>query len=316
MNAPFRPRTQGNSATGTRQITVLLPSLNGATHLMAQLDSLARQTHLPARLIISDDGSQDDTRQLACDFARQAPFPVRVMDGPRQGVAANVVSLLMSAPPGPLALADQDDVWLPQRLEHGVAALAGLPADMPAIAAAARIVTDESLVPHQIAGYPHFAGFAPALVENPGAGNTILMNAAAAALARAAAGDADSWPPFHDWWLCQIVLGVGGVVMLDPRPSVYYRQHAHNVLGAGQGLIGKISRARRLFDGTYGGWLRQNSRLLLAQGHRMTPRNRAILERFASDLAQGRFKPGTDGISRASPTAALALRLAARLHCL
>ena len=133
---------------------------------------------------------------------------------------------------------------------------------------------------------------------------------------RAAARDADDLPPFHDWWLCQIVLGVGGVVMLDPRPSVLYRQHGANLLGAGTGLAGQIGRARRLFDGTYGGWLRQNARVLMTQRHRMTTGNRAILERFAADLSQGRFRPGTDGITRADTGGALALRLAARLGCL
>jgi glycosyltransferase involved in cell wall biosynthesis len=200
-------------------IMVLLPARNGAPHLRAQLESPAAQTRLPGQLILSDDRSRDDTLAIAADFARRAPFPVRMLRGPGRKVVANVMSLLASAPAGPLALADQDDVWLPCRLERGAAALAGMPADQPAIAAAARIVTCDHLAPPRVRNYPLFADFAPALVQNPAGGNTILMKGAAVALARAAARDADEMPPFHDWWLCQLVPGVGGVVVLAP-PTV------------------------------------------------------------------------------------------------
>lgn len=141
-------RTQGTPYL----IMVLLPVRNGAPHLRAQLDSLAAQTRLPGQLILSDDRSRDDTLAIAADFARRAPFPVRILRGPGHGVVANVMSLLASAPAGPLALVDQDEIWLPCLLERGAAALAGLPMDQPAIALAPRVVTDRDLAPRQRTG--------------------------------------------------------------------------------------------------------------------------------------------------------------------
>ncbi len=297
-------------------ITVLMPTRNGARFLAAQLASLAAQTRLPRALILSDDGSQDQTCQIATAFARDAPFPVRILCGPERGLTANALRLLQAAPAGPLAWSDQDDVWLPDRLARGAEALAGLPAHRPVIAAAARIVTDVKLVPRGVVRPTRSADFATVLVQNPAAGNTILMNAAAADLARAAASDTTRLAPFPDWWLCQIVLGAGGTVILDPQPSVLYRQHGTNALGAARGLSAQLSRARRLFDGTFGDWLRQNIRVLFASRHRFAARNRLILEQLDADFANRRFRPGLQGMTRADLTGDVAFRLAARLGCL
>ena len=99
-----------------RAVTVLMPTLNGAAFILEQLQSLATQTLLPTRLVVSDDGSRDATLAKIADFAHVAPFPITILRGPGQGVAANVLSLLASAPPGAVALCDQDDVWLPEKL--------------------------------------------------------------------------------------------------------------------------------------------------------------------------------------------------------
>lgn len=312
----MRGASDSAGAARADAITVLLPTFNGARYLAAQLHSLAAQTLAPARLILSDDGSRDATVQIATGFARQAPFPVQILHGPGRGLSANLRALLRRVGDGPVALADQDDVWLPTRLAHGAAALAGLPRGLPAIAAGARIVTDAHLAPQRIMRHPQTPGFAAALLQNPAAGNSVLMNAAATALVCRAAQDTPDLPPFQDWWLSQIVLGAGGRVILDPRPGLFYRQHRAAAFGAGIGLRGRAARARLVLDGTYGRWLGQNIRVLHASADRLTPPHRQVLAQFDADLAAGRFRPGQHGIARADIPGDLALRIAARLGCL
>ena len=46
----------------------------------------------------------------------------------------------------------------------------------------------------------------------------------------------------HDWWCYIIICGTGGVVVYDPDPKIYYRQHNNNVLGANSGFVAKLKR--------------------------------------------------------------------------
>ncbi len=94
-----------------RCVTILLASYRGASFIEAQLDSIAAQTHRNWRLIVSDDGSDDETRDIAADFAARRPAgQVRIIDGPRRGATQNFLHLLSAATDGMIAFCDQDDV--------------------------------------------------------------------------------------------------------------------------------------------------------------------------------------------------------------
>ncbi|MGI4744834.1 MAG: glycosyltransferase, partial [Janthinobacterium lividum] len=58
-------------------ISIAMATYNGARYLRQQLDSLARQTYLPAELVVTDDMSTDGTEAVVMEFAATAPFPVR-----------------------------------------------------------------------------------------------------------------------------------------------------------------------------------------------------------------------------------------------
>ena len=88
-----------------------------------------------------------------------------------------------------MAFSDQDDVWLPDRLARGVAALGGHSG--PALYCSRTWITDERLESRRLsAPRPRSLGFRNALVQNVASGNTILLNAAAADLVRDAAAEA------------------------------------------------------------------------------------------------------------------------------
>ena len=55
-----------------------MATYNGERHIKEQVDSLARQSHLPLELVVTDEGSTDATLAIVADFAQTAPFPVRV----------------------------------------------------------------------------------------------------------------------------------------------------------------------------------------------------------------------------------------------
>lgn len=263
--------------------TILMGVYNGGAHLQEQLDSFAAQRGAGWWLIASDDGSADDSRAILQRFAaRLPPGRVTLTEGPHCGFAANYLSMLRRLPadPGWLAFSDQDDIWLPDRLRLGMDALQALQG--PALHASRTWVATGDLTQRRLArGCPRPTGFAHALVQNVAAGNTILVNPAAARLLVAAAGRTDHVVA-HDWWAYQIVTGAGGRMVFDDRPAVIYRQHGGNSIGANDGLRAKLQRLRKLAGGTMAQWLGVNLAALEAAGPLLTPQSRAMVAELAA----------------------------------
>ena len=121
--------------TGVRRISVVIPTHNGAATLADTLESIRRQTTPPAEVIVVDDGSSDDSVKVA----EQHPLGPRVvrLDG-NHGVAFARNVGLREATSELIAFVDQDDLWMPERLERVDAAFAEHP-DWRAL------VTDEAV---------------------------------------------------------------------------------------------------------------------------------------------------------------------------
>lgn len=101
---------------------------NGAAWVGQQLRTMAEQERRPDELVVCDDGSTDQTRGILRDFARQAPFAVRVIENVRQlGVARNFSQAIELCGGELIALADQDDLWGPAKLRVLEEALLGNP---------------------------------------------------------------------------------------------------------------------------------------------------------------------------------------------
>jgi len=99
-------------------ISIGLCTFNGERYLREQLDSIERQTLLPYELVACDDGSTDNTMSILHDFARRAQFPVRVIQNEqRRGVSGNFAKAVSECRGDYYAPCDQDDIWLPERLE-------------------------------------------------------------------------------------------------------------------------------------------------------------------------------------------------------
>jgi Glycosyl transferase family 2 len=99
-------------------ISVALCTYNGQRFLGEQLSSIATQSVLPNEVVISDDGSTDATLSILGDFAHTAPFPVRVLQTEMNlGSTKNFEQAISRCSGELIALCDQDDVWLPNKLE-------------------------------------------------------------------------------------------------------------------------------------------------------------------------------------------------------
>ncbi len=98
-------------------VSIAMGTFNGTRFLLEQLESLSRQTHLPAELVITDDGSTDATGDIVHEFGLSAPFPVHFHRNARNlGYKANFVHCASLCKSDLIAFCDQDDIWHPDKL--------------------------------------------------------------------------------------------------------------------------------------------------------------------------------------------------------
>ena len=228
------------------RISVAIAVRNGERWMPALLDSLARQTTLPAELVVSDDASDDATPELLATFAARAPFPVRVERlTSHTGVVEGFMRAAGRCDGEAIAFCDADDVWVEHKLERCAAELE---------------CTDAKLVMHSTrvvdAELRDLGVSWPAIGEDrlvPPLGLTSLdVDAPGMAMVFRSellgVGEFECRPPsrygngkpmLHDEWLL-FVAGVLGPIRLLAEPLVLYRQHGANDSG------GPPDRRRRL----------------------------------------------------------------------
>lgn len=296
-------------------VEVLMSTYNGQSYVEQQVRSILDQTHANLRLVVRDDGSSDGT----ADRVERVSDPrVRMLRGPNLGLPAAYFHLLDHSGDDAdfIALSDQDDVWMPDKLQRAVTALAA--ADRPALYCGRVLVTDEQLRPlhpHQAAG--RGPSFANALVQNIALGCATVINRQARDLLRG------RWPAscvMHDAWMYLVLAGCG-TVLYDDHLVVQYRQHGHNSVGVGRSpltrLRGRIQR--QLSPGGPGKHSRQDRELLRLFGDELKPQPRRELEQFlaAQGSLSGRLRYAVRGAahrqSRPSDLVLKALLVAGRV---
>jgi glycosyltransferase involved in cell wall biosynthesis len=100
-------------------ISVVMATYNGASYVRDQLESIAAQSRLPDELVVNDDGSSDGTLDIVEAFATRSPFRVDIeRNRCRLGVSRNFERALARSTGDVVFLADQDDLWCANKIEH------------------------------------------------------------------------------------------------------------------------------------------------------------------------------------------------------
>lgn len=270
-------------------VAVLLSTYNGMRYLPEQLESLRRQDFRRWTLIWRDDGSTDGTAALmhafAAHYGAESCLPMPDQAG-HLGIIGSFLTLLRQVPPNTVAaFADQDDIWLPDKLQRGAEALAEIPDDVPALYCARQRLVDENLV--MLGLSPHRDGpmvFPAALTQNVATGCTVMLNPAAVALIAA------SNPPegtLHDWWSYLVVSAAGGRLITDPVPVVLYRQHSANAVGAPHSMVKRGMMALRRGPDDFMQLFRRHVRGLVANPQALSPSARHDLTLLDRALSGG-----------------------------
>jgi glycosyltransferase involved in cell wall biosynthesis len=270
-------------------VAILLSTRNGAAFLGEQLNSLLSQSHSNWQIFWRDDGSADRTPEMMRDFAAGTGRG-RVTDlndnRGHVGITASFLTLLRRAPHNRIvAFADQDDVWLPEKLARGVTALTSVPDDTPGLYCARQHLVDAGLQKvKESPRLPGRLGFPQSMTQNVATGCTVMLNSRAVALLARAEAPAET---LHDWWSYVLVSAAGGLVILDPVPTVLYRQHAHNAVGVPLSSGRRAFAALRRGPGAFMRVFRAHMRALEAQQALLSPAARDTLALMSAGLHNG-----------------------------
>ena len=221
------------------KIVVLLSTYNGEKYLEELLDSLASQNGVVIELLVRDDGSTDGTAAILDRW--QDEGRLSWYTSANLGPGKSFMHLLQTAGGGGYyAFCDQDDVWLPDKLQLTMEKMREVefanPGKPVIVHTDMRVVDEKLALIHD--SFWRSSGLRPDILRtfpflsvcNCVNGCTILMNSAARELILEKYVEHDVM--IHDVISALTVACYGGVIDYVDAPTVLYRQHASNVVGA------------------------------------------------------------------------------------
>lgn len=235
------------------KIAILLATYNGQQYLPEMLDSLVNQTEQNFICYIHDDGSVDNTDSVIRSYTEKYPTRFYEISGASTGSAkSNFMYLLTQVEADYYMFADQDDVWLPDKIEKSFRCLR----ENNAWCVSTELcVTDEKLntiAPNMMTWigrdlsriHPH-----QLLIDNVAVGCTMLFTRELRDIA-IQLQNVDKIL-MHDQWVA-VLAAMYGKLTVQNESTILYRQHGDNEMGAKhENAVTKLQRfVRELLSGT------------------------------------------------------------------
>lgn len=213
-----------------KEVQILLSTYNGAAFLKEQLESLLNQTYSNITILIRDDGSTDETSEILELYSKKYKC-ITWYSGNNIGVWRSYMDLInhSSCTASYFAFCDQDDYWLPEKIEQSILYLEKNTI-IPTLYCSNTILVNKKLKKLELQNnYENFRpSFGNALVQNIVTGCTCVFNKQARDLIYNKQPD---YMIMHDWWL-YLVVSCFGKVYFDKNAYILYRQHQTNTIGA------------------------------------------------------------------------------------
>lgn len=304
------------------KVCILLAAYNGAAYIRQQIDSILQQDYPNIQLVLSDDGSRDGTQEILAEY--EAKYPDKVIwhqSGKRFGKAqTHFMHLLRTFHDAPyIMFSDQDDVWHPDKVSKTLEKMREIETDstVPALVHTDLRVVDQDLnvKAQSFCEYSNINGnrlqLNQMLVQDVVTGCTVMINHALGALVGEAVPD--DAVVMHDWWLGILVAACGVAGFLN-EPTIDYRQHGSNSVGAQKVrsiryLWKRLSSRKKMHDMLTDA-AAQAEAFLQCYGHLLETKDRKLLEVFAStkdmgtlarDIIYVRYRLLKDGMIRIIP---------------
>lgn len=217
---------------GPPLVSIVVATYNGDLFLSEQLESIKNQIYENFEIIISDDASTDSTFEIINSFVKNNPDLIIKLNFNKKnlGYVKNFEKAISLSNGNYIALCDQDDIWMPEKLSKCIDNLENTKA--LAIFTNAKIINDKgdytndtlfSLVKFE----PEIDHISPSFfyLQNCATGCTMVINRA---LLETAIPFPESLP--HDWWLAYQASFLNSLIYTDDY-LIKYRLHNNNTIG-------------------------------------------------------------------------------------
>jgi rhamnosyltransferase len=247
-------------------VAVLLAAFNGMQWIEEQLTSILRQSKVKVTIYISIDPSSDGTEAWCAAYANKHSQVIVLPSGEIFGGASrNFFRLIRDVDISAydfISFADQDDIWHSDKLQRATETINNLQLD--AYSSNVRAFWPDGRTQLLDKAQPQVTW--DYLFESAGPGCSYVMSKAFVLALKASM--LENWQALqaitlHDWYIYAFARSHGFRWFIDPMPSVEYRQHGSNQVGANTGLIPLITRYRRIYNGW---WFSQVKKVALLVG--------------------------------------------------
>lgn len=222
----------------TDKIAILMATYNGGKYICQQIDSILSQTCKDWELYIHDDGSTDNTIAAVESYVEKYPDKIHLIDGKSTGGAKyNFFYMFGQVEASYYMTCDQDDVWLEKKIELTYDKMLAIEdkADVPCLVYTELRVVDSELntIADTMSEYQsldcHKRTINQFILQNSVTGCTMMVNRALRDKMLHIT-DIDN-TIMHDWWAALVAAQFGKTAFID-EPTILYRQHGDNSLGA------------------------------------------------------------------------------------
>jgi glycosyltransferase involved in cell wall biosynthesis len=225
---------------GHAQIDILLGAYNGHEYLEMQLESLFKQKYTWWKLLVRDDGSSDDTLGILTKWEKQLNGRMTIIKDRlgKLGAMRNFECLMHSSSAPYVAFCDQDDFWHEDKLDVFYSAMESLNTrygpSVPLLVFGDLEVVNDRLEAISDSFW-RYQKIDPGMVSNPFllsvsncvTGCATLLNRSAVECALPIRNAC-----MHDWWTALCVARASGKFFIIREPTIKYRQHSNNAVGA------------------------------------------------------------------------------------
>lgn len=251
-------------------VDVLLATYNGEKYIREQIESILNQTYKNIRLIISDDCSKDNTPEILKEYEKNDNRVELYIQEENLGVVKNIEFLLGKVKDKYYMLSDQDDVWLPEKIEKSLETLINKNVDL--------VFGDLEVVDQDLKTM--YSSFGDFMLLNKKINKYInstklnyIYNCVTGCTVLAKKETIQKILPLperskyliHDHWI-GLMVSIYGKVAYMPEKYIKYRQHGNNQVGTEKISHGfrKLDQVRELFInvklGVFGTYVENNDR--------------------------------------------------------
>jgi glycosyltransferase involved in cell wall biosynthesis len=224
------------------ELAIFMATFEDDHFIIDQLDSIMMQTYLNFKLYVSDDSVSKKTYKIITQYQKEYPDKIIYQQGPKENYVNNFLELVNQKiiQADIFLFCDQDDFWVPKKLEYVANCFQQNTNKKPALYASSKIIIDNK---KKFIGHYNIEKFTPSLqnsfFENITGGNTMAFNSKFRDILMQYDIKGVQIPS-HDWWCYIVAMIHDAEVILDRRPLVFYRQHQDALVGFRENLFTRI----------------------------------------------------------------------------